>query len=292
MEMVVDMPRNYEGQEEFEFIQKVPVTWDETRVLHSEIGKYATFARRNGDEWFLGSGTGEESRRLTIDLDILDPNKEYRAHIYTDAPEADYEDNPEAVEIKRVVVDASDSIEAEMVAGGGQAVHIEPVENLDGHELPPPEPPEREPPRPYHEHPGPEFTATGERSVDSTVFFGRQTNHVQVTVEDLSGEGHDVQAKIFDNFPDEWDLLESASEGTEVDGRIEFDDTVSTDDLEGDGVTFDYFVRAPGKIDETGQYTFGPAEAQLVEDIADDFENNQDEFAGEDDAIVVGVDTS
>ncbi len=48
--MVSDYPEAYEGQPEFEFIEKVPSAWDDTKVLEGEPGKFITIARRNGDD--------------------------------------------------------------------------------------------------------------------------------------------------------------------------------------------------------------------------------------------------
>ena len=50
LQMASDLVENYERQPAFAFIEKVPVTWDETRVLNGEIGNYLTVARRSGAE--------------------------------------------------------------------------------------------------------------------------------------------------------------------------------------------------------------------------------------------------
>ncbi len=71
---------------ELELFRHLPTVWDETRVLDGRIGEYATFARRRGDEWYIGSLTGEEAHRLTLRLDMLDRDRRYRAFIYTDDP--------------------------------------------------------------------------------------------------------------------------------------------------------------------------------------------------------------
>ncbi|MCJ7703654.1 MAG: glycoside hydrolase family 97 protein, partial [Anaerolineales bacterium] len=53
LQMAADLPENYEGNPAFEFVERVPCTWDETRVLDAAIGDYVVIARRSGDEWFL-----------------------------------------------------------------------------------------------------------------------------------------------------------------------------------------------------------------------------------------------
>ncbi len=37
---------------ELEFFDHVPTAWDDTRVLHGQIGQYAVIARRRGAEWY------------------------------------------------------------------------------------------------------------------------------------------------------------------------------------------------------------------------------------------------
>jgi alpha-glucosidase len=73
------------GEEpELEFFDALPVTWDDTKVLEGEIGEYATMARRQGQEWFLASLTGEQERTLGIPLSFLEKGREYTAVLYFD----------------------------------------------------------------------------------------------------------------------------------------------------------------------------------------------------------------
>lgn len=126
VQMVTDVPENYEGQPELAFIEDVPVSWDETRVIHGEIGRYITVARRNGDEWYLGSGTDETARVLDIPLDFLGSGT-YVAETYTDAADADFDQTPNRVAMHSVRVTAADTLVATMEAGGGQAVRLRPA---------------------------------------------------------------------------------------------------------------------------------------------------------------------
>ncbi|GMA09055.1 alpha-glucosidase [Tetragenococcus halophilus subsp. flandriensis] len=131
-QMVADLPENYKDDNgnilpEFQFIKDVPVDWDETLVPNSEIGDYATMVRRSGDEWYLGSITDEEARDIDIELDFLDDGQEYVAEIYSDADDADYEDNPHAVDIEEKIVGSEDTLTASLARSGGQAVRITPT---------------------------------------------------------------------------------------------------------------------------------------------------------------------
>ena len=126
-QMAADLPENYQGAEEFEFIKNVPVTWDETIVPQAEIGDYVTIARRKGAEWYIGTITDEEPRQLEIKLDFLEDDQEYMAYIYEDGPQADYESNPTDVAIRKIKVSADDVLSASLIKSGGQAVRLVPI---------------------------------------------------------------------------------------------------------------------------------------------------------------------
>ena len=122
LQMAADLPENYEGNPAFEFIERVPCTWDETRVLTAAIGDYVVIARRSGDDWFLGGITDEDARELDIELDFLDGDGTFAARVFADAPDADWRTNPTAVEIFDTEVGSADSMTLRLAPGGGQAV--------------------------------------------------------------------------------------------------------------------------------------------------------------------------
>ena len=127
LQMAADLPENYEGRPEFEFIREVPVTWDETRVLGAEIGDFVTIARRKGDAWYLGSITDENARDLNVPLSFLEPGQKYEARIYADGKDADWEKNPAAVEIGTRTLQSSDVLSIRLARGGGQAISLKPL---------------------------------------------------------------------------------------------------------------------------------------------------------------------
>ena len=47
-----------------EFLQEVPVAWDETRCPAGEPGQYIVLARRSGTTWYLGGINGRDSKRI------------------------------------------------------------------------------------------------------------------------------------------------------------------------------------------------------------------------------------
>ena len=123
-QMVSDTPKAYEDQPAFGFIEHVPVTWDETRVLSGEPGEFIAIARRKGDEWFLGAMTDWTARELDVPLAFLGGGK-YTAEIYADAEDA--AEYPKNVSVRRQAVDRGMHLKAALAPGGGYAVRFMPV---------------------------------------------------------------------------------------------------------------------------------------------------------------------
>ncbi|WP_194765646.1 glycoside hydrolase family 97 protein [Tamlana sp. I1] len=129
LQMASDLPENYEGKPEFEFIKEVPSIWSDTKVLDSKIGDYTTIVRKDwdGDNWYLGSITNKEPRNLKVDLSFLNANKKYTAIIYADGDVANYKLNPYPVNISKQTVDNQTVLDLKLAAGGGTAIKFTPI---------------------------------------------------------------------------------------------------------------------------------------------------------------------
>jgi alpha-glucosidase len=130
IQMLADLPENYEGHPALPFLLQVPVDWEETHVLHGEIGELLTVVRkdRHSEDWYLGSITNESPRVLETDCAFLDEGRRYVAEVYADGAEADWQTNPKALEISRREVEKGSRLEIKLAAGGGQAIRFRPVE--------------------------------------------------------------------------------------------------------------------------------------------------------------------
>ncbi len=127
LQMAPDLPENYEGHPAFEFIERVPCTWDETRVLDAAIGDYAVIARRRGRDWFVGAITDERARTLEVPLGFLEAGSKYSARVFRDAAGAHWETNPTAIDVVTFGVSAGEPVVLDLAAGGGQAMWLSPV---------------------------------------------------------------------------------------------------------------------------------------------------------------------
>ena len=107
---------SYKSYSGLALLNNIPVTWDESKLVEGYPGEYVTYARRNGDNWFIGSMTSE-SRKVTISLDFLDEGT-YNAYVYEDN-----EDGSQLIHSEKTV-SKSDKLELELCANGGAAVMI------------------------------------------------------------------------------------------------------------------------------------------------------------------------
>jgi alpha-glucosidase len=122
--MVSDYPEAFQNQPEFEFIEKVPTVWDETRVLGGEPARYVTVARRHGRNWYVGAMTNWDARDCEVPLDFLGQG-EYAAKIFADGPDAAR--LATSVNMSTSRVKAGGKLNVHLAPGGGMAVILEPV---------------------------------------------------------------------------------------------------------------------------------------------------------------------
>jgi alpha-glucosidase len=119
--MVADYPEAYEGQPGFDFLQKVPTVWDETKVLNAEVGGFLTVARRKASDWYVGTINNSIVRELKIPLDFL-PSGTFQAELYADGPET--RTNPNALIKTSKAVSKTDVVTVKMEPGGGQVMRL------------------------------------------------------------------------------------------------------------------------------------------------------------------------
>jgi alpha-glucosidase len=126
IQMLADLPENYDGNPAFKFLQDVPVDWEDTRVLNAEIGEFITTVRKDkySDDWYLGSLTNEKSRTFDIDLSFLDADTTYDAQIYEDAEGITWNKDATKISISTKEVKATDSLQLNLAQGGGTAIRF------------------------------------------------------------------------------------------------------------------------------------------------------------------------
>ena len=127
LQMAADIPENYERfMDAFQFIKDVPVDWDETIYLEAEPGDYITIARREKgtNNWYVGCTADENGHDTRLNLDFLQPDKQYIATIYADAKDASWDKNPQAYTITQRIVTNRSKLDLHAGSGGGFAISI------------------------------------------------------------------------------------------------------------------------------------------------------------------------
>ena len=151
LQMAADLPENYARfMDAFQFIKDVAVDWDKTVYLEAEPGAYIVTARhprmstldsgrlsghssvwefvhpdgQAHDVWYVGGITDENAREVSVSLDFLTTGQSYEATIYADAPDADFETNPQAYTITKQTVTSASVLDLKMARSGGFAISL------------------------------------------------------------------------------------------------------------------------------------------------------------------------
>jgi alpha-glucosidase len=120
--MLPDSPSDYYREKECtEFLAKLPVTWDETKLLQGKIAEFTVMARRSGSTWYIGSITNWDKRDLTIETTFLAPG-EYRLVAIEDGINA----GSRAEDYIKVetTFQAGDALKLRLASGGGWIARI------------------------------------------------------------------------------------------------------------------------------------------------------------------------
>lgn len=99
-----------------DLLSAVPTTWDETLVLPcTEMGKVVAFARRKGNDWWIGVMNGDQPREISISLDFL---KGKAALVYDDDTRLD------GVKREDRDVSSQETLRMKLRPGGGFVARI------------------------------------------------------------------------------------------------------------------------------------------------------------------------
>ena len=125
VQMLADNPtRYYQNEDCTRFIASVPTTWDETRCLAAEAGRYVVVAKRKGHRWFVGGITdgGQEERSFSLPLSFIGAGQ-HRLTLFKDGANAGYQ----AMHYNKIEENVSSTsvLEVRMARNGGFAAVIE-----------------------------------------------------------------------------------------------------------------------------------------------------------------------
>jgi hypothetical protein len=126
IQMVADLPENYDGNTAFQFIKDVAVDWEWSKIIDAEIASHIVTVRKEkgAGRWFIGGITGEKSREAALSFDFLPKNKTFKAILYRDGAGTEMMENPTAYEIEEFEVKSDSKRTVLMKPAGGFAISI------------------------------------------------------------------------------------------------------------------------------------------------------------------------
>ena len=113
--------RNFLGKD---IMKRLPAAWDESHLLEGKLLKYATIARRSGEDWWV-SGLCTEERNCKLTFDFLEEGRTYTAYIYRDG------NCRSDLKFNKVQVEKGDSLNIKELSEGGFLVQVSPRAGLD-----------------------------------------------------------------------------------------------------------------------------------------------------------------
>lgn len=122
METLPDSPSDYYREKECtDFIAKIPLEWDETRLLKGTISKFTIIGRRSGENWYIGAITNKDQRTIDLKTDFLKQGK-YEIELIEDGINADLR----AIDYKKIVkqFDSGEILKIKMAPAGGWVARI------------------------------------------------------------------------------------------------------------------------------------------------------------------------
>jgi alpha-glucosidase len=124
LQMLSDSPTNYMREQEcIDFLVRIPVVWDELKVLDAKIGDYLLLARQSGKDWFIGALTDWSKREMEIDMSFL-PAGDYEMEIFQDGINADR--HAQDYKHMKTSVKSGDKMKINLAPGGGWVAKVSP----------------------------------------------------------------------------------------------------------------------------------------------------------------------
>ena len=121
---IAECPQNIRYFLGKDIMKRLPTVWDESRLLEGDILKYATIARRNGEDWWV-AGINTAERTCKLDLDFLEEGKTYTAYIYRDGS------CRSELKFNKMEVTKGTPVSFKELSEGGFLMQISPNPNLD-----------------------------------------------------------------------------------------------------------------------------------------------------------------
>ena len=120
---IAECPQNLKYFLGRDIMKRLPTAWDESLLLEGNPDKFATVARRKGNDWWV-SGISVSERTCRLKLDFLEEGTNYTAYIYRDGTcRSD-------LKFEKREVTKGKTLSIKEISEGGFLVQISPDDNL------------------------------------------------------------------------------------------------------------------------------------------------------------------
>ena len=120
---IAECPENLRHFLGKDIMKRLPTAWDESRLLEGKLLKYATIARRSGEDWWV-SGLCTDARNCKLTFDFLEEGRTYTAYIYRDG------NCRSDLKFNKVQVKKGSSLNIKELSEGGFLVQVSPRADL------------------------------------------------------------------------------------------------------------------------------------------------------------------
>ncbi|QQE11551.1 glycoside hydrolase family 97 catalytic domain-containing protein [Planctomycetota bacterium] len=129
LQTIPDAPEAYLSKPDlFQFIKKLPNTWDDSRCIDIKLNEYIFMARKYKNTWYVAGAANNKGGKVQLKMNFL-TSSEYSATIYEDADDAHYQDNPSSYVKRTSLVKPNETLDINMAPGGGFCMILKPLIN-------------------------------------------------------------------------------------------------------------------------------------------------------------------
>ena len=121
---IAECPQNLQYFLGRDIMKRLPTAWDESLLLEGDPSKFATVARRKGNDWWV-SGISVNERTCRVKLDFLEEETTYTAYIYRDG------NCRSDLKFEKRQVTKGNTINIKEISEGGFLIQITQQDNLD-----------------------------------------------------------------------------------------------------------------------------------------------------------------
>lgn len=105
-----------------DFYCSIPATWDDTRFYEGDMDSYAVVARRSASDWYVSVLNAGDKRPVTLPLDMLKDQSQYKATLYYQAPGK----KKDVISVKEIKLQGQENLLLDIEGNSGSVLYLTP----------------------------------------------------------------------------------------------------------------------------------------------------------------------